>query len=231
TDNVWVANSNNGGSNGSCVARFTSAGAPVTPVNGIQGGGIFKPMDVAVDLNGNVWVADRPGINRSLTEIEPTTKSLNPARPFQGGGLKNVVSIQIDANDDIWVGNDAVSRVSKFTQGPPVTALSPTTGFQAGAANQAHVAGIAIDGAGNLWTANFKNNDNTPGISITELDTNGNPLTGDNGLSQQSLDPFGLAIDQSGNVWVTDGAHIFVTEYLGAARPVRTPTIGPPVLP
>ena len=59
--------------------------------------------------------------------------------------------------------------------------------------------GIAIDGAGNVWTANNGGNSN----SISEFNASGKPISGTNGyVSNGLLEPYGIAVDGSGNVWV-----------------------------
>jgi sugar lactone lactonase YvrE len=59
--------------------------------------------------------------------------------------------------------------------------------------------GIAIDAGGNAWVANAGGN------SVTELSSNGTPLTGSAGYTGNSI--FGaqaVAIDRAGNVWLAD---------------------------
>jgi len=45
------------------------------------------------------------------------------------------------------------------------------------------------------------------------------------------IEPYAVAIDASGNAWVSNAGNDTVTEFIGAATPVKTPLVGPPVLP
>ncbi|MGH8323977.1 MAG: hypothetical protein ACRETD_09300, partial [Steroidobacteraceae bacterium] len=40
-----------------------------------------------------------------------------------------------------------------------------------------------------------------------------------------------IAIDPSGNIWIASLDSNSMTEFVGLARPTRTPLIGPPVMP
>jgi hypothetical protein len=56
------------------------------------------------------------------------------------------------------------------------------------------------------------------------------------GADASLIAPSALAIDASGNVWVSNQGQnatkqFTITEFLGAATPVKTPVIGPPQLP
>jgi streptogramin lyase len=111
-----------------------------------------------------------------------------------------------------------VNQIAKFDfSGTPLSA----TGFTGGGLSAP--TGIAIDGAGKAWIAN-----NGSPSSITQLSSSGAPLspaTGstDPNLSFSSKD----AVDASGNLWVTNHFGRSVTEFIGAAAPVKTPLIGP----
>jgi streptogramin lyase len=61
-------------------------------------------------------------------------------------------------------------------------------------------AGIAIDASGNAWVAN------AGGGSVTELSSQGAPLTGANGYTGGGtiFGAQGVAVDKAGNVWLSD---------------------------
>jgi DNA-binding beta-propeller fold protein YncE len=88
--------------------------------------------------------------------------------------------------------------------------------------------GIAVDGSGNVWTANYR------GDSLVELTGASaaaiSPAQG-LGLDAPLNEPFGLAIDASGSLWVSNSGANTITQFVGLASPVRTPLLGPPVQP
>ena len=88
--------------------------------------------------------------------------------------------------------------------------------------------GIAIDGAGEVFAANFR------GDSITELaGASAAVLSPANGFGHDAplSEPFGIAIDLSGNIWVSNAGTNTITQFVGLASPVRTPMAGPPASP
>ena len=86
--------------------------------------------------------------------------------------------------------------------------------------------GVAIDGAGNAWIANFF------GSSVVELSSSGSILSGSKGYTGGGVDPSAIAIDCSGNVWATNAGTVgSLTELIGAATPVVTPLVANPITP
>jgi sugar lactone lactonase YvrE len=75
-------------------------------------------------------------------------------------------------------------------------------GLSGGATN------IAIDGLGNIWTANYYNN------SVTKLSSQGALFSGANGFTGGGLNfPTGIAVDAVGNVWVANFQGNSITEF------------------
>jgi streptogramin lyase len=76
--------------------------------------------------------------------------------------------------------------------------------------------GLAVDGSGDIWVANFGN---YHGVSISELNPVGTPLSG-SGFTGGGLDsPDGIAIDASGNVWLANFSNNSLSKFssLGVA--------------
>jgi len=70
--------------------------------------------------------------------------------------------------------------------------------------------GLAIDGSGNAWIANYGNS------SVAKLSNLGAVLSGTGGYTGGGLsNPFGIAVDASGNAWVTNYGSNTVTEISG----------------
>jgi sugar lactone lactonase YvrE len=83
--------------------------------------------------------------------------------------------------------------------------------------------GIAVDGAGNIWIANYGPGEVSYTGSITELNNNGSPSSPANGFQPGLNKPDSIAIDASGNVWVVNNGDGTLTELIGAASPVPVP--------
>ncbi len=194
------------GSNG--VAVLSPNGRPALP-RAITGGGLSKPLGIAADIEGNMWVANSdftdvpcptgtPPPHRhsgSLTLISQNPSSPHPRR-FTGGGLTVPWGVAVDGRDNVWVTNFGGQRLSEFCgtrtascrpgtrTGRPI---SPATGY--GFDGLVRNTGVQIDPSGNVWVANNWKSYPFPGR---------NP-----------------------------GGYQMVV-FIGLAGPLRTPLIGPP---
>jgi secreted PhoX family phosphatase len=129
-------------------------------------------------------------------------------------------SIAIDSAGNAWIANEDYDRVghtgsiSKFSSAG--TALSPPTGYTGG--GLLNPVSIAIDGSGNVWTANLG--------SVSEFSGAGAALSPSfgYGYAEGFFDsPQSIAIDGSGNAWVANDGNYSVSELIGVAAPVITP--------
>ena len=135
----------------------------------ITGGGLSRPLGIAADTDGNMWIANSgetgppcPG----KTSAKPTFKgsvtmiSSNGARARQltGGGLTFPFGIAVDGNDNVWVSNFTGQRVSEFcgikpANCPPGTRtgqpISPSAGD--GFDGLGRNTSLEIDPSGNVW--------------------------------------------------------------------------------
>jgi DNA-binding beta-propeller fold protein YncE len=86
---------------------YQVAGSP------FSGGGLRRPLGIAIDSLGNVWVANNGG--DSLTALEPNGAPW-PRSLFSGGGLDLPWGIAVDGADNIWVANftGRRGRISAF---------------------------------------------------------------------------------------------------------------------
>jgi len=172
--------------------------------------GLFdRPMGIAADSKGNMWVANSTGVNPpcydptfvefdsfdgSLTLIKKNGK---PAKgsPFTGGGMALPWGIAVDGNDNVWVSNFNGQRISHFCGRKPRHCppglktgepISPDTGY--GFDGLTRSTAVEIDSSGNVWAAN-------------------------NWMIDVDLrNPGGLQM----------------VIFLGLAKPIQTPLIGPP---
>jgi streptogramin lyase len=161
---------------------------------GLDGTG-FSPNGVAVDGNGDVWVANYG--SSTISEFNPLGAVLSGTTGFSETGLSNPTSVAIDIYGNAWVANYNSDTVSGFKPNGGQFILPGLTG---GGLNEPY--GIAIDSVGHLWIANFGGN------NLSEFNTAsiaGNALSPSTGYPVGSLvGPAGVAIDTSGNVWSVD---------------------------
>jgi len=212
--NIWTANYGS-----SSASLFANSGTAVSGSNGYGAGQLNFPVAVAVDAGGNAWLA-----NQSATTVTEISADGTQATSFS---CCNAASgLAIDQHGNIWATNFLQDSVSEVSQ----TGAVLSSGYTGGGLLRPQ--GIAIDGHDNVWMANYH------GDSISELEgadgaTPGTPISPASGygLAAGLSLPFALAVDASGNLWVSSFSNNTVTEYLGAAAPVKTPLLGPPKQP
>ena len=155
--------------------------------------------------SGNLWVPvtngdfvsgyDRGQVGVNTVGVGNTT--------ITGTGVS--FSTVIDSNGNLWVSNQtAPDSISKYTPDQQAIggALIPdVTIMDNGMGSLSGPVGMAFDGSGNLWVANFDNNTLVM-YTPAQLAVSGTPtpviLT-----STAVNDPYALAFDSTGNLWVT----------------------------
>jgi len=187
----------------------TPSGA-VAPTTTLQ-----TALDIARSPSNNA--AALFGLVLANAPFEPTLASAPTdwtlALSLTGGGLSAPTGIAIDASGNIWIAdyNDAVTELA-----PDGAALSPANGFTGGGLFES--LGLAIDQTGRVWIADEQSpsNVNSGNGAVTVLASNGNILTGADGLSGGGLDfPQTVAIDSSGNAWTANYGNASVSEFSG----------------
>lgn len=201
---------------GAEVTLYQAGRADGIPQRSITTGGIRRPLGIASDSLGDVWVANSgilavpcgsdsatdfadavrnpPPGDRSVTMIGPDGST--PAQPFTNGGLVLPWGVAVDGDDTVWVSNFGGGRLVHMC-GARVSACPP--GYRTGQPISPAATGYPSD-------------------SLTRNT--------------------GVQIDPSGNVWLANnwltaavqtnpGGHEMVV-FIGLAAPVRTPLLGAP---
>ena len=234
--NVWTANLGD-----SSATKFSNSGS-VSAISGSGGfgtGDLAGPVAVAIGASNNAWFADQSANSGSVTSI---SSGGTPVSNFASGGdetsgiATDSISTSGTISGHIWTANYSSSTVSELELGSNGDVTVVPQGYAGGGLN--HPNGIAVDGAGNVWVTNYDSATRTSGATITELQgangaSPGSAISSTSGFGEDAglLRPYGIAVDASGNVWVSNFGSSTITQFLGAATPVKTPLIGPPQLP
>jgi hypothetical protein len=228
TGNVYVADQGN-----DIIRKITPEGV-VTTLAGTAGSvgrkdgtgsaaQFYAPAGVTVDSAGNVYVADWGNI--TVRKITPdgvvTTLAGTPAQRGSADGtgaaarFDSPYSVAVDRTGTVYVADAENANIRKVTAAGVVTTLAGpagATGSQDGTGAAARFfspAGVAADGAGNVYVADTENSTirkiNPAGGVITLAGT-ANTGGGQDGTGAGARfhAPAGVAVDSTGTVYVAD---------------------------
>ncbi len=192
------------GNQNSRIAILNPDGTPTA--NSPVSTAISRPMGLATDSKGNVWVANSGAVAFPCEPLLPSQGGASvtllnddgvpqAGSPFTGGGTILPWGIAVDGNDNVWIANfngQALGNVCGIRPEhcPPGShtgdPIAPDSGY--GFDGLVRNTGVAVDPSGNVWLAN----------NWLQLPFQTNP-----------------------------GGHEIVA-YIGLAGPLKTPVIGPP---
>jgi streptogramin lyase len=222
--NIYVADAGNNVIRGISPAGTVStfAGIGIAGASNMPDSISFNsPLGVAVDGNGNVYVADYE--NDIIRKITPagvaSTLAGFTGTPGAVDGLDTAArfnlpeSVAVDAAGNVYVADNGNNLIRKVTPGGQVTTIAGSG--NAGSANGQGTAasfnspfGIALDASENIYVADSGNNlirKISPTGAVTTFAGSGAKGAGNaTGASATFNTPSGVAVDAAGNVYVAD---------------------------
>jgi sugar lactone lactonase YvrE len=166
--------------------------------NGVQttvGSGFNTPYNVALDKNGNVYVADfGNGVVKEILAAGGYT-TVNTL----GSGFSEPSGIAVDGSGNVFVSDPGKNAVYEILAAGGYTTVNPIgSGFN-------EPFGLGLDASGNLFVADTFNN------VVKEIPAAGGYSTITT-LPQAFSEPFGVALDENANLYVADTGTGQVTE-------------------
>ena len=224
----------------SCVRRVDTAGVITTVAGtgewGYSGDGgpatnaqLQRPRGVAVDGLGNLYIADSDNhcVRRVDTAGVITTVAGTGARGYSGDSgpatsaqLRSPQGVAVDGLGNLYVADYLNHRVRRVDAAGVITTVAgtdergysgdggPATSAQLGAPR-----GVAVDGSGNLYIADYGNGRvrrvDAAGVITTVAGTGEWGYSGDGGPATNALlaSPQDVAVDGLGNLYVADPWH------------------------
>lgn len=211
------------------IRKVTAAGVVTTLAgsttpgssDGTGTGASFNaPNAVALDGNGNVYVADRG--NNMIRKITPegvVTTLAGSTTPGSSDGTGTGASfdrpngVALDTNNNVYVGSFGNPMIRKITPAGVVTTVAGSTtagasdGTGPGASFNAP-AGVAVDAHGHVYVADRDNHmirKITPaGVVTTLAGSTTSGFSDGTGSGATFTNPTGLALDANGTIYVAD---------------------------
>jgi len=158
-----------------------------------------RPNGIAVDSNGNVYVADTE--NQRIQKFTPNGQFVTKwgSSGSENGQFGFPSGIAVDSSGNVYVADTNNHRIQKFTSNGQFTAKWGSYG--SGDGQFGSPSGIAVDNSGNVYIADTNNH------RIQKFTSNGQFTAkwGSSGSGNGQFNrPSGIALDNSGNVYVAD---------------------------
>ena len=197
---LWMDNNvvvNSVGKDGSAITTTVAAG--VNNGQGAAANQLYRPQGIAIDNDGNVYVADT--YNNRIQVFAPGSTN-GVALP---GVFNNPADVFIDKKGNIYVSNAGSNNVVMAPNGSSNFTVVAGNNGQGAAANQFSMPqGIFVDDTGNVYVSD-RFNDRiqkwAPGASEGVTVAGGN---GEGNAANQFFRPQAVALDSAGNIYVAD---------------------------
>jgi sugar lactone lactonase YvrE len=198
------------------------------------GAELYDPADVAVDSQGNVYIAD--SINARVRKVSTngiiatvagngTTGYAGDGGPATNAELNSPSGVAVDSQGNVYIADEANQRIRKVGTNGIIATLAGNSfngysgdGGQAANAELNSPSGVAVDSQGNAYIADAGNSCirevATNGIITTMAGNGTNGYAGDGGSATNAElnGPAGVALDSNGNVYIADANNACVRE-------------------
>ncbi|MGB7197257.1 MAG: Ig-like domain repeat protein [Acidobacteriaceae bacterium] len=204
--NVFVADQFNNAVKQIVAGTGGAAAGTVNAASTVRslGSGFNHPEGVAVDANGDVFVADLS--NNAVKEMLAVAGSI-PASPtirIVGGGFNQPSAVAVDGNGNVFVAdtiNNAVKQIVAGTGGAAAGTVTSSSTVDTLGNGFSEPDGVAVDGNGDVFVADFGNDAVKEIVAVNGI-VPASPVI--HSLGAGFSQPNGVTVDASGNVFVAE---------------------------
>jgi NHL repeat-containing protein len=254
--NVYIADSFNSRvrkvSRGGVITTFAGTGkygGPPGDGGPATSAQVRNPFGVAVDGQGNVYIADTDNMRVRKVSLGGTITTIagTGVQGFSGDGgratsaqLRFPYAVAVDGRQNVYIADHGNNRVRKVSPGGTITTFAGTgtcgsllgDGGPATSATVCQPLGVAVDGQGNVYIAGANVvRKVSPGGKITTFAGTGTcgSVVGNGGPATraQLCGPSGMAVDGQGDLYIAEQARGRVRKVtVGAPAAALTLTLG-----
>jgi len=179
-----------------------------------------SPLNIAVDTSNNLYVTDYSNNEiRKITSAGVVTTFAGSSTSGFTNGVGNSATfngpwgVGVDSSGNVYIADRANNAIRKITSAGVVTTFAgqSTSGSADGTGTSASFnapLNIAVDGSGNLFVADYYNNEirkiTSSGVVTTFAGSTTSGSADGTGTAATFNGPTALAFDSSGNLFVTD---------------------------
>ena len=183
------------------------------PAETTIGSGYSQPKQVAVDVKGNIYVADS-GLGKVVEYAAGSSTAVTI-----GTGLTAPTGVAVDGVGNVYIGDSGKVFEIPFQAGALNSSAQTTLKTGLGS-----TLNLAVDGAANVYIADHDKGQvvkiATPTVASTFLA--GVSVTVGSGFTA----PSAVAVDGSGNLFIVDGSNLDEVTYWGAQSTITTQLSG-----
>jgi RHS repeat-associated protein len=204
--------------------RRTEAVAPTAEYatsvgSGGSGNGQFQyPGGIAVDAEGNVWVADEE--NDRIEEFSPAGEYLDQfgSEGSEAGQFEEPTDVAIDSEGNLWVTDSGNGRIEEFSKkGEYLSSFGPAKSEEEESLFS-WTESLAIDASDHIWVADSGNH------QVREFNRAGELIEafGEFGSEEgQIIEANAIAIGPEDEVWLVDYSNFRVDEFSPEGKFIR----------
>lgn len=224
----------------SLLAWLSHALPPAPVITTVAGGGagdggaatsavIAFPQSVALQADGTLYIADTlnnrirkvaPGGTISTVAGDGTSGYSGDGGPATGAQLSSPTGVGVDASGNVYIADSLNRRIRKIDASGTISTVAGNgnvaysgDGGPATAASIDYAVGLALDGQGNLYIADYQSSVvrkvDAAGIISTVAGNGTSGYAGDGAAATaaQLNNPYAVAVDAAGNLYIADGGN------------------------